>query len=106
MGHRLNVRIINVRFELSDGSLTSRYLELGKQYNQRWNSFNAKWFGSGKDGGNLSKEYFKEFLNDIELINAEIDNHNEGYQLYNLELLKELMDVATDYDYILSFESF
>lgn len=105
MGYRLNVRIINVKEKLN-GKYVDKYLELGKQYNKRWFGFNSKWFGDGLDWGNLSKEDFKEFLNDIELVNTKIDIHNENYKLYNLELLKELMDFATENDYILTFESF
>lgn len=95
MGYRLHATIPNVDYEFN-------YLELGKQYDYKWESFNDKWFGRYHDGGTISKEDFDEFYNELTTINKEPGEFN----LYNLELLKEMIEFARKHNYIILFESY
>ena len=54
MGYRLHANIPNIaEFRGS--------LELGKQYDDKWNSFNDKWFGESQDGGMIYRLDLQEF---------------------------------------------
>lgn len=101
MGYRLHARIPNVS-EYNDE------LELGKQY-VGWEDFKEKWLGDSCSCSLKGKEYLLEFYNDILETNKQIEKEyskEDRYDLYNLDLLKEMIDYAIKYDYEISFESF
>lgn len=95
MGYRLHATIPNVKFKYD-------VLTLGKQYDSKWDYFNDHWFGENHDGGTVSKESLDEFYDELITINKEPGE----YDLYNLELLKEMIEFAKEHDYIILFESY
>lgn len=83
MGYRLHAAIPNIEHYDND-------LELGKQYDSKWDIFNDKWFGEGKDSGFISYANIKEFYEEY----VEINNQPSEYKLYNTEFFKEMVDYA------------
>lgn len=92
MGYRLHATIPNVEFGKS-------YIELGKQYDIVWDSFNTKWFGEGQDSGMVDYHELEDFYQELIKINPE-----EG--LYNLDSLKKYIDYCVKHKYDLYFTSF
>lgn len=99
MGYRLHASIPNVEY-------VNNNLELGKQYNVRWDYFNDNWFGESRDGGMLHPEMFDEFLRDLKMVNSEIIENKESYDLYNIHLLEKMFKFAKENDYYVYFESY
>lgn len=99
MGYRLHASISNVEYEDNN-------LELGKQYNNRWDDFNYTYFGENNDSGMLHPETFNEFLRDLKTINREIIENKEEYDLYNIEFLEKMFEFAKENNYYVYFESF
>lgn len=99
MGYRIHVSIPNVKYEDNN-------LELGKQYNVRWDDFNLLYFGRDSDGGLLHPETFKEFLKDLKMINHEIIENEENYELYNIDRLEKMFEFAKENKYYVYFESY
>ena len=99
MGYRLNASIPNIEYVDND-------LELGKQYNVRWDDFNNRYFGKGADEGMIHPEMFDEFLSDLKMINSEIIKNKENYDLYNIELLEKMFEFAKENNYYVYFESY
>lgn len=99
MGYRLHASIPNVEY-------VENNLELGKQYNDKWDDFNYKWFGEYQDGGMIHPETFDEFLIDLKMINSEIIENEENCDLYNIELLEKMFEFAKENDYCVYFESY
>ena len=100
MGYRLHASIPNVEY-------VENNLELGKQYNDKWDDFNYKWFGRiDLDGGMLHPETFDEFLIDLKMVNSEIIENEENYDLYNIELLEKMFEFAKENNYYVYFESY
>lgn len=83
MGYRLHASIPNIKPYDDD-------LELGKQYDSKWDDFNNKWFGEGKDSGFIFHADIKEFYEEF----VEVNNQPSEYDLYNTELFKEMVDYA------------
>lgn len=83
MGYRLHATIPNVKPYDKD-------LELGKQYDVKWEEFNCKWFGENKDSGLIGYEEIEEFYEEY----VEVNNQPSNYKLYNNEQLKEMVDYA------------
>ena len=83
MGYRLHATIPNIKPFDKD-------LELGKQYDSKWDDFNNKWFGELNDSGLIShydiEEFYKEYV--------EVNNQPSDYDLYNTEHLKKMVDYA------------
>lgn len=99
MGYRLYASIPNIEYVDND-------LELGKQYNNRWDDFNYTYFGENADGGMLHHETFDEFLRDLKMINDEIVSNEENYHLYNIETLEKMFEYAKENNYYVYFESY
>ena len=99
MGYRLHASIPNVEYVYNN-------LELGKQYNVRWDYFNNRYFGKGADGGMVLPEMFDEFLRDLKMINSEIIKNKEGFDLYNIEPLEEMFEFAKENNYYVYFVSY
>ncbi len=99
MGYRLHASIPNVEYEDNN-------LELGKQYNNRWQDFNETYFNNYDGIGILIPETFDEFLRDLKLINREIIENDEEYDLYNIELLEKMFEFAKENNYYVYFESY
>lgn len=99
MGYRLHASIPNIEY-------VDNNLELGKQYNIRWDSFNYTYFGRAADGGMVLPDMFDDFLRDLKLINREIIENNEEYDLYNIELLEKMFEFAKENNYYVYFESY
>lgn len=95
MGYRLHASILNIKPYDKD-------LELGKQYDSKWNAFNDKWFGEGKDSGRISYEEIEEFYKEY----VEINNQPSDYDLYNTEHLKAMVDYAVLHKLDMFFESY
>lgn len=95
MGYRLHATIPNIKPYDKD-------LELGKQYDSKWEFFNYKWFGENNDGGRISHEDIEEFYAEY----VEINNQPSDYKLYNTELLKEMVDYALLHKLDMYFESY
>lgn len=104
MGYRLYAFIPNV-------SGYNRELELGKQYdvyvwndfNAKWfGAFNARWFGESNDTGLIGADNLLEFYD--ELLDA--NSNAAEYPLYNLDLLKEMIDYAVKNGYDMYFVSY
>ena len=83
MGYRLHASIPNIK-------PYDKYLELGKQYDSKWDDFNDKWFGEGKDSGLIFHADLEEFYAEY----VEVNNRPSEYDLYNTEHLKEMIDYA------------
>ena len=83
MGYRLHASIPNIKPYDKD-------LELGKQYDSKWDYFNAKWFGYDYDSGRISYEDIEEFYAEYVEINSQPGDHD----LYNTEHLKAMVDYA------------
>ena len=99
MGYRLHASIPNVEY-------VENNLELGKQYNVRWDNFNYTYFGSDFDKGMIHPETFDEFLIDLKMVNSEIIENEENYYLYNIELLEKMFEFAKENNYYVYFESY
>lgn len=99
MGYRLHASIPNVKY-------VEKNLELGKQYNVRWDDFNDTYFSRDIDGGMIHPETFDEFLRDLKKINHEIIENKESYDLYNIELLEKMFEFAKENNYYVYFESY
>ena len=99
MGYRLYASIPNVNYEEEN-------LELGKQYNSRWQDFNETYFGSYDGLGMLVPEMFDEFLRDLKMINQEIIENKENYTLYNIDKLEKMFEYAKENNYYVYFESY
>ena len=95
MGYRLHASIPNVEY-------VNNNLELGKQYDDKWDDFNYRWFGEGRDTGMIYKLDLQEFLTELKAVNAEPCR----YELYNIEALEEMIQYAILYEYDLYFESY
>lgn len=95
MGYRLYARIPNIKPYDED-------LELGKQYDSKWDDFNDKWFGNGNDSGLICYEDIEEFYEEY----VEINNQPSEYDLYNTEHLKEMVDYAVLHKLDMFFESY
>ena len=95
MGHRLHALIPNI--EPYDEAL-----ELGKQYDVKWDAFNDKWFGDGVDCGRISHYDIEEFYAEY----VEINNQPSDYELYNTQHLKEMVDYALLNKVDIYFESY
>lgn len=95
MGYRLHASIPNIKPYDKD-------LELGKQYDSKWDDFNAKWFGNGNDSGRIGYEDIEEFYAEY----IEINNQPSAYDLYNTEHLKEMVDYALLNELDMFFESY
>jgi hypothetical protein len=83
MGYRLYASIPNIMPYEKD-------LELGKQYDSKWEAFNDKWFGEGNDSGFISHEDIEEFYTEY----VEINNQPGDCGLYNTQRLKSMVDYA------------
>jgi hypothetical protein len=99
MGYRLHASIPNVEYEDNN-------LELGKQYNSRWDEFNYTHFGKDDGLGMLIPGIFDDFLRDLKRINREIIENNEEYDLYNIEKLEKMFEFAKEKNYYVYFESY
>ena len=95
MGYRLHATIPNIKPFDED-------LELGKQYDSKWNAFNDKWFGEYSDSGRISHEDIEEFFSEY----VEINNQPSNYDLYNTEHLKAMVDYALLHKVDIYFESY
>lgn len=101
MGYRLHATIPNVEHEYND-------LELGKQYNPVWDLFNESWGFSDEDESlfdasiNWVPDQLREFFEALKKIN---DLLSEDEQLYNIELLEELIEFAIENKYVIWFYS-
>ena len=95
MGYRLHATIPNIKPYDKD-------LELGKQYDSKWNAFNDKWFGENNDSGLIAHEDIKEFYEEY----VEINNQPSDYDLYNTEHLKSMVDYALLHKLDMFFESY
>lgn len=94
MGYRLHASIPNVAEFRGN-------LELGKQYDEKWNDFNNKWFGEFRDEGMIYRLDLQEFLTELKAVNAEPGLH----YLYNIESLEEMVQHAILYGYDMYFIS-
>ena len=95
MGYRLHASIPNIKPYDKD-------LELGKQYDSKWDAFNDKWFGEGNDSGRIGHEDIEEFYKEY----VEINNQPSDYDLYNTEHLKSMVDYALLNKFDMFFESY
>ena len=95
MGHRLHASIPNIKPYDND-------LELGKQYDSKWDAFNDKWFGEGNDFGRIAHEDIEEFYAEY----VEINNQPSDYDLYNTQHLKSMVDFALLNKVDIYFESY
>ncbi len=95
MSNRLHATIPNIKPYDKD-------LELGKQYDSKWDVFNDKWFGENKDGGRIAHEEIEEFYKEY----VEINNQPSDYDLYNTEQLKKMVDYALLHKFNMFFESY
>ena len=95
MGYRLHASIPNV-------AEFRRSLELGKQYDGKWDDFNYKWFGEDRDGGMVHRLDLLEFLTELKAVNAEPGHHD----LYNIEILEEMIQHAILHGYDMYFVSY
>lgn len=96
MGYRLHAGIPNVKHEKAE------MLELGKQYDSKWGSFNDTWFGADQDSGFIYPEDLDGFYEYL----LETNQGVSKYKLYNLELLKEMFEFAKEQDYLVYFISY
>lgn len=91
MGYRLHACIPNIKPYDKD-------LELGKQYDSKWDDFNNKWFGEGNDSGRISYEDIEEFYEEYVEINNQPSDYDlyqpSDYDLYNTQQLKNMVDYA------------
>lgn len=94
MGYRLHAIIPNVVYE--DNSL-----ELGKQYDQKWNRLNDYYLCKECNSGLIHPHQFDDFLDLLNEINIEV----ETYKLYNIDLLEKMMEYAKENDYSIYFYS-
>lgn len=99
MGYRLYASILNIKYEGND-------LELGKQYNSRWQDFNETYFGKDDGMGMLVPYIFDDFLRDLKMINQEIIESEDKYTLYNIDKLEEMFEYAKENNYYVYFESY
>ena len=95
MGYRLHASIPNIKPYDKD-------LELGKQYDSKWDAFNDKWFGEGNDSGRIGHEDIEEFYKEL----VEINNQQGDYDLYNIQYLKSMVDYALLNKFDMFFESY
>lgn len=95
MGYRLHATIPNVPPYVVN-------IELGKQYDYKWDSFNAKWFGDGLDGGMIGYYEIEEFYSEMLAINNTLSED----KLYNLDILKEMVDYAVEHELDMYFVSY
>lgn len=99
MGYRLYASIPNIEYEDNN-------LELGKQYNSRWQDFNKTYFNNYDGVGMLIPDMFDEFLRDLKMINREIIENKEDFDLYNIEFLEKMFEFAKENNYYIYFESY
>lgn len=95
MGYRLHASIPNIKPYDED-------LELGKQYDVKWDEFNDKWFGERSDHGRIDHEDIEEFYAEY----VEINNQPGDYELYNTKHLKNMVDYALLHKLDIYFESY
>jgi len=95
MGYRLHATIPNIKPYDKD-------LELGKQYDSKWDAFNDKWFGYYCDHGRIAHEDIEEFFAEY----VEINTQPGDYELYNTEELKRMVDYALLNKVDIYFESY
>lgn len=95
MGYRLHATILNVPSYQDT-------IELGKQYDYKWDEFNDKWFGEDRDDGNIFYEDLAEFFDEL----VEINKQPGEYELYNLEHLKEMVDYCIENKFYVTFMSY
>lgn len=98
MGYRLNAVSINFVFK----GKKNYHLELGKQYDSKWDEFNNYWFGNGEDQGLVYSEDLKEFYTELVAFNT----IRGDYKLYNLEDLEEMIDYAIENKLAIYFTSY
>ena len=89
MGYRLYATIPNVPHK-------HNILELGKQYDSNWREFLDNWFGEDNDQGIVLAAHVKQFYDELVKLNNENVENGSIYGLYNLELLKEMVDLGYD----------
>ena len=94
MGYRLHATIPNVKPFDHD-------LELGKQYDGKWDDFNNYWF-AGSDHGRVSSSDIIDFYIELTYIN---DQPGE-YKLYNLDLLEKMVSYAIKHKMDIHFISY
>lgn len=95
MGYRLHATIPNIK-------PYNQNLQLGKQYDSKWDAFNDKWFGEDRDGGRISHDYLEEFYKEY----IETNNQPGDFELYNTQKLKEMIDYALLNKLDMYFESY
>ena len=103
MGYRLHFEIPNVRHE----SLNRSSLELGKMY-RNWEEFLNKYDDLDDDLGlifNLDWQLaeFTDFVKGLKEHNDYLAKNDLEYELYNMELLDELVELAIEKRYIIRF---
>lgn len=96
MGYRIHANIPNVSTKFPE------YLELGKQYDSKWDEFNDKWFSVGIDSGIIHPEDLENFYNEF----IQVDIQEGEYEMYNLDIFYELIKYARDNNYAVYFLSF
>lgn len=89
MGYRLYATIPNIAHK-------NNRLELGKQYDSSWRGFLYHWFGEGNDQGLVLGAHLKKFYEELVEINNENILDGSIYGLYNLNILKEMVDLGYD----------
>lgn len=88
MGYRLYARIPNTEHNFT--------LELGKQYDSSWREFLDNWFGEDNDQGLVLGTDVKKFYEEMVEINNKNILSGSIYGLYNLNILKEMVDLGYD----------
>lgn len=95
MGYRLHASIPNVKPYDED-------VELGKQYDSKWDSFNDEWFGENVDKGMVPPDVILNFYNAF----ITIDSMKGEYKMGNLEMFKEMVMYAIEHQLKVYFESY
>lgn len=95
MGYRLHASIPNVKPYDED-------VELGKQYDSKWDGFNEEWFGEDNDEGMVRSEDILNFYNAF----ITIDSMESEYTMGNLEKFKEMVMYAIEHQLKVYFESY
>jgi hypothetical protein len=95
MGYRLHACIPNVKLYEED-------LVLGKQYDEKWDTFNDRWFETANDHGIIYPNRLEEFYKEL----IEFNTMYGEYKLYNLEELRKMFDYAIEHNYCVYFSSY
>lgn len=100
MGYRLYVRV-------SDNPVYYEWMELGKQYAPEWDEFNKKWFGIEDGRGDIFYIDAKEFYDElIEVNNRVLQTKYSDYDLYNLDILEDMVKETIREKQFLEFKSY